>query len=514
MPNDDSPSNLNEDTKTIEKMMQPVLTTQAQHISTPNESVRRHVRILAEEEKIGADKWLFILNQVYDDLNYSPSQRIDYTIKFLNEEQKVWYEQNKDEVKDDWTLFRERLKQNSSNYKSIRTTAPSINISTLNNTEVVVLEDLIDAKFDKYSGVGDARNWLLQTMNQFKACGLRRDDQFEAIPLLLEGDAYLWYADNSDTIFNFEIFSKLFLQQFKSTTSSPTNSIVGTGTLVTKVPDYSSTSHLQRTVADEIIKKPTYFRGSQDDVHDWLDKLEQRFTMANWNDEQKLRYISIHLQDDAYRWWMQTSTSIKTWSSFITAITQAFGSTKVQEIAFEQLKWYKQTINQSITQYYDKIIELCKKVDPVMPDSLKLKYLMAGIKESMKTHVALQDPQTTEAFLLSARKIEDVLSLTKTNNELPDNDITIINSTGYQNQLYDQATFTRPSNNKYNQKNTGYADAAQSRTTSNKNTTAGNNANRQDKFSNSTRSTQKLGVCYNCGTPGHYARDCTRPHFQ
>ncbi|CAF4984545.1 unnamed protein product, partial [Rotaria sp. Silwood1] len=61
---------------------------------------------------------------------------------------------------------------------------------------------------------------------------------------------------------------------------------------------------------------------------------------------------------------MQISTSIKTWSAFITAIKQAFGSTKVQELAFEQLKWYKQTVNQSITQYYDKIIELCKKVDP------------------------------------------------------------------------------------------------------------------------------------------------------
>ncbi|CAF3745451.1 unnamed protein product [Rotaria sordida] len=433
MTNDDSPSNLNEDTKTIEKTMQPVLTTQAQHISTPNELVRRHVRILAEEERIGADKWLSILNQVYDVLNYSPSQRINYTIKFLNEEQKVWYEQTKDEVKDDWTLFRERLKQNSSNYKSIRTIAPSIDISTLNNTEVVVLEDLIDAKFDKYSGVGDAKNWLLQTMNQFKACGLRRDDQFDAIPLLLEGDAYLWYADNSDAIFNFETFTKLFLQQFKLMTSSSTSSIRSTGTLVTTVPDHSSISRLQRTVADEIIKKPTYFRGSQDDVHDWLDKLEQRFTMANRNDEQKLRYISIHLQDDAYRWWMQTSTSIKTWSAFITAIAQAFGSIKVQEIAFEQLKWYKQTINQSVTQYYDKIMELCKKVDPIMPDSLKLKYLMAGIKDSLKTHVALQDPKTSEAFMLSARKIEDVLSLTKTSNELPDNDMTIINATGYQN---------------------------------------------------------------------------------
>ncbi|CAF5198300.1 unnamed protein product, partial [Rotaria sp. Silwood1] len=60
----------------------------------------------------------------------------------------------------------------------------------------------------------------------------------------------------------------LFLQQFKSTISSSTSFTGGTGTLVTTVPDYSSTSHLQRTVADEIIKKPTYFRGSQDDVHD------------------------------------------------------------------------------------------------------------------------------------------------------------------------------------------------------------------------------------------------------
>ncbi|CAF4815646.1 unnamed protein product, partial [Rotaria sp. Silwood2] len=336
-------------------------------------------------------------------------------------------------------------------------------------------------------------------MNQFKACGLRRDDQVEAISLLLEGDAYLWYADNSDAIFNFETFTKLFLQQFKTTISSSTSSIGGTGTLVTTVPDHSSILHLQRTVADEIIKKPTYFRGSQDDVHNWLDKLEQRFTMANWNDEQKLRYISIHLQDDAYRWWMQTSTSIKTWSAFITAITHAFGSTKVQEFAFEQLKWYKQTINQSITQYYDKIIELCKKVDPIMPDSLKLKYLMVGIKDSLKTYVALQDPKTTEAFLLSARKIEDVLSFTKTNNELPDNDITIINATGYKNQLHDQAAPIRTSNNKFNQNNPRYANASQSRTTINQNAPTGNNAHRQNKRFNYTTSTHRSRFPFSIG---------------
>ncbi|CAF4983059.1 unnamed protein product, partial [Rotaria sp. Silwood1] len=57
--------------------------------------------------------------------------------------------------------------------------------------------------------------------------------------------------------------------------------------------------------------------------------------MAKWNDEEKLQYISIHLQDDAYRWWTQTSTTIKSWSLFTEAVTKAFGSTKVQELAFE-----------------------------------------------------------------------------------------------------------------------------------------------------------------------------------
>ena len=350
-------------------------------------------------------------------------------------------------------------------------------------------------------------------MKQFKQTGLRRTDQFSAIPFLLEGNAYFWYAEQAEAIHNFEKFTKMFLQQYSPTTISQNNTTVGTGALASVVPDNSSTLHLRRTVADDIIKRPTYFRGSQDDVYDWLDKLEQRFTMAQCKDEDKLNYISIHLQEDAYRWWMQTSSTIKTWPSFKGAVTRAFGSTRAQELAFEQLKWYKQTINQSITQYYDKIIELCRKVYPVMPDSLRLKYLMAGIKESLKTHVALQDSQTTEAFLSSAKKIEDVLSLTNTTNELLDKDITVINAAGYHARSPNQTTFTRTSNNTFNP-HPRYVNAARTRTTHSRNTYAANNPDRHNKSSKYTRSIQRSNVCFNCGTPGHCARDCIRPHFQ
>ncbi|CAF1263559.1 unnamed protein product [Rotaria sordida] len=131
-------------------------------------------------------------------------------------------------------------------------------------------------------------------MNQFKQYGLRRLEQVQAIPFLLIDEAYLW---------------KLFLQQYLSTSSTKQNN--------TPV----------ETVALSI--------AAPNDVHDWLDTLEQRFKMAKWNDEEKLHYISVHLQDDASRWWTQVSISIKTWSSFTEAVIKVIGSTKVQELAFE-----------------------------------------------------------------------------------------------------------------------------------------------------------------------------------
>ena len=512
MSNQESSLVIKKDGKIGEQTTQSTSTTEKQPTGASDESIRGFIQSMAEGERIDMEKWLFTLDKLYDESNYSSSQRIALTLPILKEEQRTWYEQNKSEIQDNWTLFCDRFKSNTSNIKPIQTSVQSPNNSALNDPEMVSLEELIDSKFNKYSGVGDAKSWLLSTMNRFKTCGLRRDNQIDAIPLLLEDDAYLWYAENAETIINFEVFSKLFLQQFKPTISKQATSSVGTGASATAVPDNSSISHLQRTVADDIIKRPTYFRGSQDDVHDWLDKLEQRFKMAQWKDENKLNYISIHLQDDAYRWWTQTSSTIKTWSSFTDAVIRAFGSTRAQELAFEQLKWYKQAINQSITQYYDKIIELCKKVDPEMPDSLKLKYLMAGIKESLKTHVALQDPKTTEAFLTSARKIEDVFALNKTNNELIPDEITL-NATAYQGES-NRTNFTRTSNNNFNRTNPQYTNTTQNRPNYYQKPSSGNYAPQQQQTSKFTRSNQRSNVCYNCGTPGHYARDCTRPHFQ
>ncbi len=115
----------------VEQTTKSTSIAHVQPVGAPDETIRRCIRAIAEGERIDTEKWLSTLDKLYDGWKYSPSQRIAYTVPILNEEQKTWYEQNQSEIKDDWTLFCERFKQNTFNLKPIRTTPPSTDTSTL-----------------------------------------------------------------------------------------------------------------------------------------------------------------------------------------------------------------------------------------------------------------------------------------------------------------------------------------------------------------------------------------------
>ena len=51
-------------------------------------------------------------------------------------------------------------------------------------------------------------------------------------------------------------------------------------------------------------------------------------------------------------------------------------------------------------------MELCKKVYPVMPDSLKFKYLMGDIKEPLKIHVLYKIRKQRMHFYLLQEKLD------------------------------------------------------------------------------------------------------------
>ena len=143
-----------------------------------------------------------------------------------------------------------------------------------------------------------------------------------------------------------------------------------------------------------------------------------------------------------------------------------------------------------------------------MPDLLKLQYLIEGMKDSLKLHIALHDPQTSASFLSYARKLEDTLSFTDLNQEVKifddHHNIVAIHQSPITSSTFERQRTTYPRiSTRYKQFQTP---------------SKNRNALRNKKFFSAESSPDKLSkrssvICYTCGTPGHYARECTRYHF-
>ncbi|CAF1619086.1 unnamed protein product, partial [Adineta ricciae] len=329
--------------------------------------------------------------------------------------------------------------------------------------------------FTQYTGREDVTQWLDDTEEKFKKFDIGRHARFAAISFLVASEAKRRYIRCRASIRSFDDFYAFMLTEFDSSSissssaathhvrftndtlpernshtsitsphkqlstdfmsdtfdplfSSVTTSVVQSDVAApihsksainsTISSQASSNFELDQTLTDlrkaivgDFIKNPKVFKGGKDDVKKWIENIEHLFDLAHLPESIRLDLISYSLRGDALDWFKNNRSSFTSWTLFVTELKRAFTSSFHEELAFKKLESYSQTENQSIRNFVNEVLKLCKEADPTMSEATKLKNLLNKTKPSIQYEVRKKKPQSTSEFLEFAKEAEELMQL-------------------------------------------------------------------------------------------------------
>ncbi|CAF1033903.1 unnamed protein product [Didymodactylos carnosus] len=167
--------------------------------------------------------------------------------------------------------------------------------------------------------------------------------------------------------------------------------------------------NIQKLISDHVLRKLKSFGGKNENVILWLEDFELLVKSQGWSDDLQFKCVPTLLQDEAMKWYKRNSATITSWSEFEKQIKEEFTSRFKNRKAFERLLYYEQSMNQSIKDYYNEIMDLCKEVDPQMSETIKLQYLLTKVKPTLKLEVSKQFPETPAEFLNYGKQLEELI---------------------------------------------------------------------------------------------------------
>ncbi|CAF3714185.1 unnamed protein product [Rotaria socialis] len=308
--------------------------------------------------------------------------------------------------------------------------------------------------FTSFSGKQRVDEWLDVTESLFNQYKISRSLRYETIPLLLEGNAKRKYIHHHHSIQSFDDLCEFLLSGFdtsntlepkktpvsvsQSAETSQLHSLKMSNVIVepnatsssgdASVLNHSSvtpnastmsldtiTNGLRKAILQDLIKNLKLFRGGKDGVQKWIEDIDHLMEVAHVSDTNRLDLILYSLRGNALQWYKSYKSTFTSWNIFVQEIKKAFTSSFREELAFKTLESYVQAENQSVRNFYHKVLKLCKEADANMINSTKLENLLNKVKPGIQFEVRKKRPTTIAQFLDYAKEVEELLQLSGIN---------------------------------------------------------------------------------------------------
>jgi hypothetical protein len=156
---------------------------------------------------------------------------------------------------------------------------------------------------------------------------------------------------------------------------------------------------------------PNFSGHPSEDVERFLKSIKNITKATDESDDHQLLEIARgKLVKSAGLWFDNNELKFKTWLDFETAFRTRYFSTMIVHTKFEKLKRRKQRTDESITSYFDDIVDLCRDIDPNMSDAMIIQHLLSGLSPDFKKELSRRQPmiQSLNEFLKYAKIEQDL----------------------------------------------------------------------------------------------------------
>lgn len=160
-------------------------------------------------------------------------------------------------------------------------------------------------------------------------------------------------------------------------------------------------------------REPHLFAGLRgEDVEDWLDDFERVSSANRWDDTYNLTHVSFYLTGVAKTWFFNHLIDIPDWATFKEQLRQVFGTPAVRSaLAKKTLEARKQHLGESYTSYIEDVLALCRRVNPSMSESDRVRHILKGITTVAFNALAIKNPATVAEVVTTCQRLDELESV-------------------------------------------------------------------------------------------------------
>lgn len=157
-------------------------------------------------------------------------------------------------------------------------------------------------------------------------------------------------------------------------------------------------------------RDPDIFNGTDEqDVEDWLSSFERVSVNNRWDENDKLGRVHFYLRGVAELWLNNHEAELTDWATFKTTFADVFGRPTVRKLRAEQrLRDRAQLSGEGFTSYIEDVVGLCRRFDPDMSETAKVKHIMKGIEDDAFHMLVAKDPQTVSEVIQHCQSFDEL----------------------------------------------------------------------------------------------------------